>query len=151
MIAGSALGVPEVLVQHGSHSGRVAAAERSTTQRTAGNTTNGVEGVHMDQREVDTIDLARVADARSSARWLRRISGAAATLGVLSFVVILAGYLLREVNAEQAIAAAFSTTFFTILSGATSYGAASNLDLNASRMERQVLQGGGAGPPTGGG
>ena len=92
------------------------------------------------QEDNDSIDLARVADARSSARWLRRIASAAGTLGVVSFVVILLGYLLREISAEQAIAAAFSTTFFTILSGATSYGAASNLDLNASRMERQVMQ-----------
>jgi hypothetical protein len=91
---------------------------------------------------IDTLDQERVADARASARWLRWIAASAVTLGVLSFLLILHAYLWRELGAEKAVAAAFGTTFFTILSGATSYGAASNLDINASRMERQILRGG---------
>jgi len=96
----------------------------------------------QEQREVqDRVDFERVVDAHSSARMLRRLAYAAGTLGFLSLFAIAWAYLRGELSAEAAATAGFSSGFLTILTGASAYGAGVNLDINASRMEREIRRG----------
>jgi hypothetical protein len=96
----------------------------------------------MDQslsaRRIDEEDQVRVDDARITARWLRVMAIGAGLLGLISFIWVGWFYLDGSLNVEQAVAALVSSAFFTIFSGAAAYGSASNLDINASRMEREI-------------
>ena len=95
-----------------------------------------------EQREAqDRSDYERVVDARASARTLQRLAIAAGVLGCIALGVIAVAYLLGELSAEAAVTAAFSSGFFTILSGATAYGSGVNLDINAYRLEREIRRG----------
>jgi len=96
----------------------------------------------QEQREVqDHVDYERVVDARTSARVLRRLAYTAGILGFLSIFAIAWAYLRGEMSAEAAVTAAFSSGFLTILTGASAYGSGVNLDINASRMEREIRRG----------
>ncbi|MCB0917911.1 MAG: hypothetical protein KDC39_05015 [Actinobacteria bacterium] len=89
--------------------------------------------------QLDSADLERVEDARGSVKVLSTLAYLAAILGIGSLIVTVVAWVLGSISFEQALAAAFSTSFFTILTAGTTYGAKSNLAINASRLERQVL------------
>ena len=89
---------------------------------------------------LDDDDLERVKDARSAARTLRWMALGAALLGVAALILTVWAYLEGSVSIEAALGFATSSGFFAILSGATAYGAGSNLDVSASRLEREVIK-----------
>lgn len=86
----------------------------------------------------DDKDLELVQDARRSVVVLTTLAYCAAAMGLGSLVVVLILWLFGAINFEQALAGAFSSSFFTILTAGTTYGAKSNLAINASRLERMI-------------
>jgi hypothetical protein len=88
--------------------------------------------------KIDQGDRVRVEDSRVTAKWLRGLAIAAGLLGFGSIFAVGFFFFEGSMNAEQAVVALFSSAFFTIFAGAAAYGSASNLDLSASRLERQI-------------
>lgn len=94
--------------------------------------------VNSEAHRIDEEDQLRVEDARATAKWLRILAISAGALGVGSVLAVAWFYFDETMTAEQAVGALISSAFFTIFSGAAAYGSASNLDINASRMEREI-------------
>jgi hypothetical protein len=58
-------------------------------------------------------------------------------LGVIGLGAIALQWLLGDLTAERALAAAGGTTLATILSGAAAYGSGTNIGLSAARLAAQ--------------
>jgi uncharacterized membrane protein YqjE len=89
----------------------------------------------------DKADLARVATARSTAGVLRVLAWIVAAVGLVSVIVFVILLVIGDVTLEQFFAALFTFGILTILAGGSAYASASNLDLSASRVERDVNRG----------
>jgi hypothetical protein len=79
----------------------------------------------------------RVEHALMVERVLTRLGWLVLMLGVIGLGAIASQWLLGDLTAEKALAAAGGTTLATILSGAAAYGSGTNIGLSAARLAAQ--------------
>jgi hypothetical protein len=78
---------------------------------------------------------AKIEHARRVGILLQRLGWLVAVLGVIGIVSYSVLWATGEIDADQGISLILGTSLAVVLSGATSYGAGTNLALGAERLD----------------
>lgn len=76
----------------------------------------------------------RLEHAHRIERILQRLGWFVAVLGVVGMGVFVGFWIAGDLNAEQAVSLVLGTMLATVLSGASAYGAGTNIGLGAARL-----------------
>jgi hypothetical protein len=79
-----------------------------------------------------------VSHARAVSQLLTRLGWAVLVIGVLAVVGTLVELALGDISLERALGLMLGTSLAGILSGATAYGAGTNVGLSAERLAHAV-------------